>query len=83
MFQILYFSTTWCGPCKAMAPVVAEASQTINIEKVDAEQNPQLSAQYNIRTVPTFIFLKNGQEVGRKSGAMRKQDFENLAKMHS
>ena len=83
MFQILYFSTTWCGPCKAMAPVVTEAAQSLNIQKIDAEQNPQLTAQYGIRTVPTFIFLKNGQEVGRKSGAMRKQDFENLANIYS
>lgn len=79
MLKVLYFSTTWCGPCKAMAPIVTEAANSLDIQKIDAEMNPDLARQYDIRTVPTFVFLKNGQEVGRRSGAMRKADFDNLA----
>jgi len=83
MLKVLYFSTTWCGPCKAMAPIITEAANSLDIQKIDAEQNPDLTRQYSVTTVPTFIFLKNGQEVGRKSGAMRKADFDNLARTYA
>ena len=82
MFKVLYFTATWCGPCKAMAPVVAEAQQFLSIEKVDAEMNPDLTKQYGIRSVPTFVYIKDGQEVGRKNGAMRIADFQNLAQTY-
>lgn len=83
MLKILYFSTNYCQPCKAMAPIITEAANSLNIEKIDAEQNPDLTRQYNVTTVPTFVFLKNDQEVGRKSGAMRKIDFDNLARTYA
>lgn len=82
MFKILYFTAKWCGPCKAMAPVVAEAQTFLNIEKVDAEENPSIVSQYNVRTVPTFVYLQNGQEVGRRSGMISKQEFAKLAETY-
>lgn len=78
MFKVLYFSTQWCGPCKTMAPTINEAQKFLTIEKVDAELSPDLVQQFGIRSVPTFIFMKEGREVGRKNGAMSMTELQNL-----
>lgn len=68
MKQILYFSATWCGPCKMYAPTINEAASSINIQKIDVDQNQQLSQQYNIRSVPTLVLVENGVEKSRLTG---------------
>lgn len=74
MANILYFSTTWCGPCKMFKPVVQEAmAETgVSVSFLDAEQNPDLAARYEIRSVPTIIVEQGGTVVSRKTGVMSK-----------
>ncbi len=68
------FWAAWCGPCKMMAPVFAQAAQQleprVRLVKINSEEEQQLSAQLGIRSIPTLILFKNGQEAARVSGAM-------------
>ncbi len=73
------FWAPWCGPCKMMAPVFAQAAQqlqpNIRVAKVDTEAEQQLAAQFQIRSIPTLAIFKNGKEIARTAGAM---DLQNL-----
>jgi thioredoxin 1 len=70
------FGATWCGPCKALDPVMDEIAQEygekIFVAKCDIEEAPQIAQKYGVLSVPTVIFLKGGKEVGRFVGAERK-----------
>ncbi|KAJ9138212.1 hypothetical protein NKR23_g8762 [Pleurostoma richardsiae] len=63
---------TWCGPCKAIAPMVAKWSNEntdIYFIKVDVDNLPELSQEYSIRAMPTFTFFKDGEKVDEFVGA--------------
>ena len=73
------FWAPWCGPCKMMAPIFAQAAQqlqpTIRVAKVNTEAEQQIAAQFQIRSIPTLAIFKNGKEIARTAGAM---DLQNL-----
>lgn len=64
----------WCGPCRGFAPTFAQAAQQLRgrcrLGKLDSDANPQLSGQLAIRSIPSLILFRNGQEVARQSGAL-------------
>jgi thioredoxin 1 len=66
------FTATWCGPCKALAPVVARiADETwgrVVVGEVDADADPQLAAMFRVRGMPTLIVFQDGKEVARRVG---------------
>jgi len=68
------FWADWCGPCKMMAPVFAQAAERLEprlrLVKVDSERNQPLSARYGIRSIPTLILFRQGHEAARMSGAL-------------
>jgi thioredoxin 1 len=69
---VIDFYATWCGPCKRIAPTyekLSEAFPTIVFLKVDVDEAAELVNQYDVSVMPTFVFLKNGQEVKRVEGA--------------
>ena len=75
---IIKFTASWCSPCKYLAPIFEELSEEIKIPcyEVDVDKEPQLAQQFNILSVPTTVLLKNGKEVVRINGALRKQQLK-------
>ncbi len=68
---VIDFYATWCGPCKMLSPVIENVESLIhNVKfiKVDIDQFNDLASQYKIQSVPTLVFLKNGQEVMKSIG---------------
>ena len=70
------FGATWCGPCKALAPIVEEIANEYEgkaaICKADVEECPSIAAQYRIRNVPTVLFFKNGEPKDKSVGLVQK-----------
>jgi thioredoxin 1 len=73
MKKILYFSAAWCGPCKMLGPIMESLAGEINYEKIDVDNNQDLSIQYGVRNIPTLILVENGETVGRLTGLQQKE----------
>lgn len=65
--EVLKFSATWCGPCRVLAHTLEEVEGITNI---DIDKDMETAREYNIRSVPALIFLKDGKEIGRSLGAI-------------
>lgn len=70
------FGATWCGPCKALAPVVEEIAGEYEgraaVGKADVEECPDIAARFRIRNVPTVLFFKNGELKDKSVGGVQK-----------
>lgn len=69
---VVDFYATWCGPCKVIAPKVAEMDNEfdgVEFIKVDVDSLSEVAAEYQIRAMPTFLLFKDGQEVAKVVGA--------------
>ena len=79
---VIDFYTTWCGPCKMMAPMVeslaGKYAGKIDFYKVDIDQEPELASVFGIRSIPTFLFIPMKGNPTMQMGAMQKEDFEEI-----
>jgi len=81
---LIDFYATWCGPCKAIAPMIdtlkSEFNGQMNIVKIDVDENPELAQLYNIRSLPTLMFFKNGDVIDTIKGSVPKQKLLDVIK---
>lgn len=71
MIEVIKFSSTWCQPCKTYDPIFDKVKNSINnvsFTKIDVDVDSELTVKYDIRSVPTTVILKNGEEISRFSG---------------
>ncbi len=76
------FFATWCGPCKAMEPVIKDVAKTVEgkvrVVKVDIDKQQHLAQQYNVNAVPTFMIFKSGKPTWRHPGMIDKSSLLNM-----
>jgi thioredoxin len=68
------FWAEWCGPCRMMSPVLdrlaEERATTLQVGKVNTDEQPDIAARFNIRSIPTLILFRGGKEIARQSGSV-------------
>src|SRR4030065_562517 len=78
---IVDFWAEWCGPCRMIAPIMEELSKEFSdrvvVVKCDVDNNPQVTAKYGIRNIPTVLFFKGGKIADKQVGAVAKSNFIN------
>ena len=77
MKELIKFSASWCQPCKSLAGNFKHVDmKDVTLKSVDIEEDQDLAKQYGIRSVPTMVLLKDGVEVGRKTGVLMADKIE-------
>ena len=80
------FWATWCGPCRIVAPIVEAIADDyagqLTVGKLDVDANQRTATQYNVRSIPTILFFKEGKVVDQVVGAVPRPVLENKIKQH-
>lgn len=83
---VVDFWAEWCGPCRAISPVIEELSKEyngkINVGKVNVDHNPNVSVNYGITSIPAILFIKGGKVVDKQIGAVPKSILEKKIQAH-
>jgi thioredoxin 1 len=81
MKMILYFTADWCNPCKQTRPIVEELNREQIMAKffiIDVDSEIEMAKDFEIRSVPTFVVMKDNLEIHRTTGAKTRQQLEEL-----
>jgi thioredoxin 1 len=81
------FWAEWCGPCRIIAPVLEEIAEAadgdVTLMKVNVDESSALAARYDIRSIPTILFIKDGEIVDRVVGAVPRATLEDIVAAHA
>ena len=76
------FWAVWCGPCQMVAPIVDELAKEyagkLKVRKLNTDENPEVAGRYQVMSIPTILFFKNGQPVEKLVGARPKRQFKEM-----
>jgi len=76
------FLAVWCGPCQMVAPIVDELANEyagkVKVRKLNTDENPEVAGRYQVMSIPTILFFKNGQVVEKLVGARPKRQFKEM-----
>jgi thioredoxin 1 len=83
---VVDFWAEWCGPCRAIGPVIEELSKEydgkVNVGKLNVDNNPEVSMNYGITSIPAILFIKGGKVVDKLVGAQPKANFVKKIEAH-
>lgn len=83
---VVDFWAEWCGPCRAIGPVVEELAKEyegqVKVGKLNVDNNPDVSVKYGITSIPAILFIKNGEVVDKQIGAVPKSVLDQKIKAH-
>lgn len=76
------FWAVWCGPCQIVAPIIEELGKEyagkVKVRKLNTDENPEVAGRYQVMSIPTILFFKNGQVVEKLVGARPKRQFKEM-----
>ncbi|HIU52110.1 MAG TPA: thioredoxin [Candidatus Merdicola faecigallinarum] len=73
---LIDFYADWCGPCKILSPIIkeiAEETEKVKVVQIDVDEEEELAMEYGIMSIPTMVVIKDGEEVERRIGVMKKE----------